>query len=59
MAQQGLAAMVDQLAHHKMQLQIGHRLLGLATDKAAGFGEIAGQHAPALMAPAVCPARHS
>ena len=51
-AQHRLATVIDQLAHHKMQLQIGRTLLRPAADKAAGLGKVAGQHAPALTAPA-------
>ena len=51
MAQRGGAAMVDELAHHKMQLQVGYRFCRVAPDEAAGLGEIAGQHAAARLAP--------
>ena len=50
-AEHGLAAMVDQLADHEVQLQVGPRLLGPAADEAAGLGEVGGQHAAAVAAP--------
>jgi hypothetical protein len=51
-AEHRLAAVVDQLADHEVQLQIGHAAPGWLLDEAAGLGEVGGQHAGAL-------ARHS
>ena len=50
-AERGLAAMVDQLADHEVQLQVGCRCVGPALDEAAGLGEVGGQHAAALAPP--------
>ncbi len=51
MAQHRLAAMVHQLAHHEVQLQVGDGLLGAALDETAGFGEVGGERATALAPP--------
>jgi hypothetical protein len=44
-------AMVDEFAHHEVQLQIGHGLGGVALQKGTGFCKVAGEHAAALAAP--------
>ena len=46
------AAVVDQLADHEVQLQVGHGLGRVAPEKAAGLGEVAGQRPAPLLAPA-------
>ena len=43
--------MIDQLAHHKVQLQIRRGLAGLALDEPTGFSKIRGQRAFAVAAP--------
>ena len=50
-AKGGLAPVVEQLADHKMQLQIRRWLALLALDEAARFGKIGRQHPGTLLAP--------
>jgi hypothetical protein len=46
-AEHRLAAVVDELADHEVQLHVGRRLVGLAAEEAAGLGEVGRQHAAA------------
>jgi hypothetical protein len=45
------AAVVDQLAHHEVPLQVRHGLVGPAAEEAAGLGEVGGQEAAPLAPP--------
>ena len=51
MAQRQLTAMVHQLGHHKVQLNVGRGQLGAAFVKSAAFGKVGGQSPLAVLAP--------
>lgn len=51
MAERGGAAMVDEFANHKVQLQVWNHFVGVAFDETAGLGKVGGEHAAALLAP--------
>ena len=51
MPEHRLASVVDQLADHEVQLQVGCGDLGRAAQEGAGLGEVGGQQAAALAPP--------
>ena len=51
MTEHRLSAMIDQLAHHEVQLQVRDRFIGGAADESPRFGEVGGQHAAAGATP--------